>query len=442
MDTELLEPVSTETRDGVASRRTPNWVVNANVLWDHRRTLVRVTAIALVVSLVIASIIPKRYTSTGRIMPPDNSGSSLAMFAALTGRSGGEFSGLSNLAGSLLGGRNSSALFVDLLRSGTVSGALIDRYHLQQAWHKRYRVDAAKYLARHSTIVDDKRSGVITVEVQDTNPQRARDLAQGYLDELNMLLNRTSISAAHQERVFIERRLQGVEADLEQAQVALSDYSSTHTTIDLPNQTRAMVDAAARLQAEQIAAQSEVDSLRLIYGDTNVRLRAAEARAAELQRQLVKMSGTSAPLPKDGDKNSDEASADADSGDLYPPLRQLPRLAVPYANLYRRVRVEETIYELLTQQYEVARIQEAKDVPVVSIIDAPGIPEKKSFPPRLLVALILTVLASGVSAAWLLFLHGWQLVSSSDPRKILARRIGDNIGDTLQQLRNRTRGAR
>ena len=409
MDMELLEPVTTELPDCVARQQPPNWVVNANVLWDRRRTLARVTAAALVVSLTIAFTIPKRYTSTGRIMPPDNSGSTMAMFAALSGRSGGEFSGLSNLAGSLLGGRNSSALFVDLLKSSTISGALIDRFRLQQAWHKRYRVDAAKYLARHSTIVDDKRSGVITVEVQDTNPQRARDLAQGYLDELNMLLNRTSISAAHQERIFIERRLKGVEADLEQAQTALSDYSSTHTTIDLPNQTRAMVDAAARLQAEQIAAQSEVDSLR-----------------------LTKMSGTSAPLPKDDDKNSDGTSADVDSGDLYPPLRQLPRLAVPYANLYRRVRVEETIYELLTQQYEVARIQEAKDVPVVSVIDMPGIPEKKSFPPRLLVALILTIFAIAVTAATLLFLHRWQLVSNSDPRKVLARRIEDSIGDSLQ----------
>jgi capsule polysaccharide export protein KpsE/RkpR len=442
MDMELLEPVTTELPDCVARQQPPNWVVNANVLWDRRRTLARVTAAALVVSLTIAFTIPKRYTSTGRIMPPDNSGSTMAMFAALSGRSGGEFSGLSNLAGSLLGGRNSSALFVDLLKSSTISGALIDRFRLQQAWHKRYRVDAAKYLARHSTIVDDKRSGVITVEVQDTNPQRARDLAQGYLDELNMLLNRTSISAAHQERIFIERRLKGVEADLEQAQTALSDYSSTHTTIDLPNQTRAMVDAAARLQAEQIAAQSEVDSLRLIYGDTNVRLRAAEARAAELQHQLTKMSGTSAPLPKDDDKNSDGTSADVDSGDLYPPLRQRPRLAVPYANLYRRVRVEETIYELLTQQYEVARIQEAKDVPVVSVIDMPGIPEKKSFPPRLLVALILTIFAIAVTAATLLFLHRWQLVSNSDPRKVLARRIEDSIGDSLQQLRKRVGGAR
>lgn len=442
MDAELLEPLTTESQNAGGPQPGPNWIVNAGVLWDHRRTLARVTAIALVLSLLIAFTIPKRYASTGRIMPPDNSGSTMAMFAALAGRSGGEFAGLSNLAGSLLGSRNSSALFVDLLRSGTISGALIDRFHLQQAWHKRYRVDTAKYLARHSTIVDDKRSGVITVEVEDTDPLRARDLAQGYLDELNVLLNRTSISAAHQERVFIERRLKGVEADLEQAQEALSDYSSTHTTIDLPNQTRAMVDAAARLEAEQIAAQSEVDSLRLIYGDTNVRLRAAEARAEELERQLVKMRGTSAPLPKDSDKNPDEASANADSGELYPPLRQLPRLAVPYANLYRRVRVEETIYELLTQQYEVARIQEAKDVPVVSVIDMPGIPEKKSFPPRLLVASILTMFAAGVSAAGVLFMHRWRRVGDNDPRKILARQIGESMGDVLQRLRNRKRGAR
>ncbi len=438
MDTELLEPVTKEPAEDAVPAPTANWVANANVLWDHRRTLARVTAAALLVSLVFAFTIPKRYTSTGRIMPPDNSGSTMAMFAALAGRSGGEFAGLSNLADALVGSRNSSALFVDLLRSSTVSGALIDRFHLQQAWHKRYRVDTAKYLARHSTIVDDKRSGVITVEVQDTDPRRARDLAQGYLDELNVLLNRTSISAAHQERVFIERRLKGVQADLEQAQQALSEYSSTHTAIDLPDQTRAMVDAAARLQGEQIAAQSEVDSLRLVYGDTNVRLRAAEARVAELQRQLVRMSGSPAPGAQNSANSGDTT---VDSQELYPPLRQLPRLAVPYADLYRRVRVEEAIYELLTQQYEVARIQEARDVPVVSVIDMPGIPEKKSFPPRLLVALILTMFAATVTAAWLLFLHRWRLVSETDPRKILARQVGDSIGGTLQQLLGGRRGS-
>jgi uncharacterized protein involved in exopolysaccharide biosynthesis len=442
MDTQLLEPVS-EVEETTAEPRPANWVTNATVLWGQRRLLARATWVALLLGLVIAFVIPRRYTSTGRIMPPDNSGSSMALFAALAGHSGSELGGLSSLAGSLLGGRNSSALFVDLLRSSTVSGDLIDRFHLQQVWHKRYRVDTAKYLARHTTIVDDKRSGVITVEVEDSDPRRARDIAQGYLDELNQLVVRTNTSSAHQERIFIERRLRGVEADLKQAQVALSEFSSTHTTIDITDQTRAMVDAASRLQAEQIAGQSEVDSLRQIYGDTNVRVRAAEARVAELQHELVKMSGTSVADPNAGSDAGSGPAADGASQELYPPLRQLPRLAVPYSDLYRRVRVREAVYELLTQQYEIARIQEAKDVPVVSVIDTPGIPEKKSFPPRLVVALLFTVFAVGATAGFVLLRQRWELVEYADPRKALAREIAGSLQGASERLRrNRTERAR
>jgi len=408
--------LATQTEEAPA-----NWVTNAAVLWEHRRILVRMAAIALVASLVIAFVIPKRYESTARIMPPENAGAGAAVFAALAGHALGELGGLGSLAGSLLGSRNSSALFVDLLRSSTVSNHLIDRFQLQHAYRKRYRVDAAKYLARHTTIVDDKKSGVITVTVEDSDPRRARDLAQAYLDELNTLVTRTNTSSAHQERIFIERRLKTVQADLERAQQEMSEFSSSHTTIDIKEQTRAMVDAAAKLQGELIAGQSELSSLRQIYGDGNVRVRAAQARIANLQNELSKMAGTGAPVDPEGGTESDDSSGS--SKELYPPLRQIPRLAVPYADLYRRVRVQETVYELLTQQYEVARIQEAKDVPVVSVIDTPGIPEKKSFPPRLLVTLLLSALITSAAAAYLLFRHRWQLVSASDPRKLLAQQI-------------------
>jgi capsule polysaccharide export protein KpsE/RkpR len=335
-----------------------------------------------------------------------------------------------------LGARNSSALFVDLLRSGTVSSDLINRFELQKAWHKRYRVDTAKRLARNTKITDDKRSGVITVEVEDTDPLRARDLAQGYLEELNQLVMRTNTSSAHQERVFIEGRLRGVETDLRRAQEALSEFSSTHATIDIANQTRAMVEGAARLQGEEIAAQSEVDSLRQVYGDTNVRVRAAQARVAELQRELVKMSGTSSPDPTAGEDTQTIGASD----ELYPPLRQIPRLAVPYADLYRRVRVQEAVYELLTQQYEIARLQEAKDVPVVSVIDTPGVPEKKSFPPRLLVSLLFTLFAVGATAIFILFRQRWDLVDGSDPRKALARDMEATFRKMLRRSGSRGGG--
>lgn len=409
---------------------TPNWIGNLRTLWDRRKLLGRVAVIALAVNLLIAFIIPKRYESTARIMPPESSSASAAMYAALVGHG---LDGVGGLLASLLGGRTNGALYVDLLRSGTVGGHLIDRFNLQHTYRKRYRVDTMKYLARHTTILDDKKSGVITLTVTDTNPQRARDLAQGYMDELNLLVNRTSTSTARRERVFIEQRLHAVQGDLESAQQAMSDFSSTHATVDIREQTRAMVDAGAKLQGELIATQGELDSLRQIYGDGNVRVRAVQARIADLTKELVKIGGTSAQLPASDDSANNAVAKNGSVDALYPPLRQLPRLAVPYADLYRRVRVQETVYEMLTQQYEVARIQEARDVPVVNVIDAPGIPEKKSFPPRLLLVLLLTAFVFCVTVAVLLFDQRWKSISKTDPRRVLAAEVYESLHSGLQR---------
>jgi uncharacterized protein involved in exopolysaccharide biosynthesis len=397
-----------------------HWAVRAQLLWNHRGTLARVAIASLVVSLSVAFLIPKRYESTASIMPPDQPNSNALMLAALASHSS-TLGSMGSLAGGLLGGHSSTALFIDLLRSGTVSGHLIDRFDLQRVYHKRYRIDTAKHLARCTKIADDKKSGVITIEVEDESPVRARDLAQGYLDELNKLVTATSDSAAHQERVFIERRLHGVQADLEQAQLELSAFSSKSGTIDLGDQTRAMVEGGARVQAELLIERSDLESLRQMYGDDNVRVREAEARIATLQSGLEKMTGTGAP--EQTGAGGDPVGSGGDAGELYPPLRQLPRLAVPYADLYRRVKAEESAFELLTQQYELARIEEARDVPAVSVIDAPGVPEKKSFPPRMLLTALLTILSVAATAALILFRDRWSRLESHDPRKTLAAEV-------------------
>lgn len=413
------------------------WAVRSRLLWQHRRLLARVTAIALIVSLGIAFIIPKRYKSVTSIMPPDQQNTGAMMLAALASHGEG-LGGLGTLASSLLGGHTTTALFIDLLRSGSVAGNLIDRFDLQRVYHKRYRIDTAKHLAHSTTITEDKKSGIITIEVEDTSPVRARDLAQGYLDELNKLVMKTNTSTAHQERVFIERRLQSVTADLERAQVELSEFSSKNSTIDIKEQTRAMVDAVARVQGELLVEQSGLQSLRQIYGDGNVRVREAEARIATLQHELGKLAGSpAAPIPD----SDDDANASDQKGELYPPLRELPRLAVPYADLYRRVRVQEAVYELLTQQYEMARIQEAKDVPVVSVIDPPGIPEKKSFPPRLILALSLTAFCFIVTAGFILIRDRWLQLDAGDPRKELASDVVPVLRRRVHELFGRTRGA-
>jgi uncharacterized protein involved in exopolysaccharide biosynthesis len=435
---------------GPIPESAPRWVLHTRLLWNRRRLLAKVAGISLVVSLAIAFLIPKQYKSGTSIMPPDQPNSSAMMLAALAGHMG-SLGTLGSLAGSLAGTHTSSDLFIDLLRSGTVSDHLIDRFNLQHVYRKRYRVDAAKHLAHMTTITEDKKSGVITIEVEDKDRYRARDLAQGYLDELNRLVAQTNTSSAHRERVFIEQRLHSVQSDLEDAEQKLSQFSSNNNAIDIKEQVHAMVDAGARVQAELIVEQSGLQSLRQIYGDGNVRVRESEARIASLQAQLNKMAGTPGPAESSGPNASpapdassspstNSGGADA-SQELYPPLRQLPRLAVPFADLYRRVQVQEAVFELLTQQYETARIEEAKDIPAISVIDAPGIAEKKSSPHRLWVMLLLTFFSCAVASTFVLARHYWSAMPPSDPRRALADEMIPVIGRRFRSIFPVRRGA-
>ena len=411
MGHDLTDCASYETAEVAAA-----WPRHGRILWSHRRLVLLAVAVSFVAGLLVSVLIPKRFTSVARIMPPEQQGSNGLMLAELASKAG--LGNLGSLAPLFFTGHSTTDLFVDLLRSGTVSSRLIDRYGLQTEYRKRYRIDTAKLLARYTTIADDKRSGVITIEVVDPNPVRARDLAQGYLDELNRLVVETNTSAAHRERVFVEQRLQTVQDSLEQAQTELSEFSSHTGTIDLKEQTRAEVDAGSRLEAELLVQESNLSSLREVWGDENVRVREARDRIAALRSDLSRLGGTT------------QASSDSTDPilELGPALREVPRLSVPYADLYRRVRVQETVLELLTQQYESARIEEARDIPVVSVIDPPGVPEKKSFPPRTLLTLAITTLGAGLTATWLLFSERWRRLEDADPRKALLSEIARSVG--------------
>jgi capsule polysaccharide export protein KpsE/RkpR len=404
-DYETPEPLT-------AGMKQATWVENASLFWDQRHLFGRVAGSVFVLSIIVALLLPKEYVSGARIMPPEQGGNTAAMLAALVGK--GSTGGLANLAGSLLGAKNNGALFVALLHSGTVSGHLIDRFDLQRVYHKRYREGAARRLAHLTKVAEDPKSGVITIVVTDETRERARDLAQGYLDELNNLVAKVNTSSAHRERMFIEQRLNTVQAELQRAQLELSDFSSKNTTIDVKEQTKATVDAGARLEGQLIAGETELDSLRQVYGDGNVRVRAAEARNATLQRELQRANGQSLTAP---------GGEEVDPRHPYPPLRQLPQLGVRWANLYRSVRIHETVFDLLSEEYETARIEEVKSIPVVGVIDVPGLPERKSGPHRTLIVLVSTLLSAVLTAAFLLARRSWLRMDHEDPRKILAHRI-------------------
>ncbi len=399
-------------------------VERLRLLWNQRSFLLKAAGVGLIVGVLIAFAIPKEYRATVQLMPPDNQSNSGMLAAALAARVGGGAagSGLGAIAGDLLGIKNSGALFIGILHSRTVADRVVQRFDLQKVYRTRLEEDAREVLAGNTMLSEDRKSGIVTITVSDRDPKRVAAIGQAYVDELNGLVAELSTSAAHRERVFLEERLKQVKQDLDQAAKEMSQFSSKTAAIDIKEQGRAMVEAAAVVQGQMIAAQSELKGLEAIYTSNNVRVRAIQARIAELQHQMDKLGGSSAALPVQND-----ASADS----LYPSIRQLPLLGVTYFDLYRRNKILEVVFETLTQQYELSKVEEAKEIPSVKVLDAAIVPERKSFPPRLLIVLLCGFLAMAGSAFSIFARLRWERVDSADPGKVLAREIFASVNSKM-----------
>jgi capsule polysaccharide export protein KpsE/RkpR len=381
----------------------------------------------------MAFLLPVEYQSSAQLMPPDTqSGAGMAMLASLSARSG---NGLGAVAGDLLGIKSSGALFVGILSSHTVQNRLVERFQLKKAYGIRLGEDARQKLAKNTGVSEDRKSGIITITVTDHEAKRAAAIAQAYVEELDNLVAELSTSSAHRERVFLEERLVAVKQDLDHASREFSQFASKNATIDIKDQGRAMVEAAATLQGELIADESELKGLEQIYTSNNVRVRSVQARINELRFQLEKLGGNAS------------AGAGGASDSLYPSIRKLPLLGVTYADLYRQTKIQEAVYETLTQQDELAKVQEVRETPSVKILDAAAVPERKSFPPRTLIVFLCVSLALFGAAFFVMARARWEQIGSNDPSKVFTQEVLQTVntympwttpnGSRLQAFSNR-----
>jgi uncharacterized protein involved in exopolysaccharide biosynthesis len=415
---DVLSPVVEDTAFAEMEDTRESQAQRWRLLWDFRHLFLRVAGIALLASTLLAFLIPNQYTSTTQLMPPDaQSSPGLAMMAALTSK---ENNVLGAIAGDVLPMKSTGALFVGVLRSQTAQERLVQQFDLRKVYGKRMVVDARQKLDENTFISEDRKSGIITINVTDHDRQRAAALASAYVDQLNTLVAELSTSAAHRQRVFLGSRLEVVKQDLDQASNQLAQFSSKNNTLDVKEEGKAMLDAAAALAGELIAAQSQLEGVRQIYTDSNPRVRSLNARVASLRGQLEKLTGAKGQAAT----NSDQF---ADSGMPYPSIRNLPLLGVKYAEYYRHVKIQETVYELLTQQHELAKVEEAKETPSVKVLDPARIPERKSFPPRLMIIATGTFLALGAAVVWMLVSSRWDKADPQDPRKIFMREVIDSV---------------
>jgi uncharacterized protein involved in exopolysaccharide biosynthesis len=319
--------------------------------------------------------------------------------------------GPGGIAGDTLPGKSSGALFVGVLKSDNILSALVEKFQLRKVYDVSKAQDAREILAKRTSLAEDRRSGVISIEVTDRDPNRAASLAQAYVAELDRVIAQLSTSSARRERVFLEERLQKAKVDLDTAAEKFSEFASNNTAIDIPIQEKAMVEAAASLQGQLIAAQSELSGVQQTYTADHVRARATAAHVRELQESLNQIGGRGTPEDLEHDRS------------LYPSIRKLPLLGVRYADLYRETKIQETVYDLLTQECELAKVREAAEVPTVNVFDVAIVPARKSFPPRVAIAILGTVLGIGLSMAILVGKSKWRAVDTCHPYKVLATEV-------------------
>ena len=373
--------------------------------WLMRRMVLTILVIGISISLVRTLLEPNVYTSTTTFMPPD-SPSSYSNLMNMMGSS----SSAANLGSQMLGLETPGELYVSILQSRNVLDRLISRLDLAHYYDVSLMTDARRSLAGDTEASLDRKSGVITVSVTVTDAALAAKIAQGYVTELNRVLTEDSTSSAHRERIFLEGRLKEVGQQLDESSKALSQFSSKSGTIDIPSQAKSMMDTGLRLQEELITGRSQLAGLRQTYGEDNPRVRAVEARNAELQQQIDRIGGL----------NQQPASNHDLKKHTYPSASELPTLGLTYFDLQRKVQVQEALWEALTRQYEAARVQEAEQTPAARVLDVADIPERKSGPSHrfavmigAMVSLLFALIAVVAHTAW------EEMDTQEEPKKLM-----------------------
>jgi len=383
------------------------------LLWDRRRELGWWMLAGVISAGLLWLVLPPKYESTARVLPSEST-STTAMMMAGTTLAGAGMPGLGVMP-DLLGTKTPGALCAAILRSDTVLDAVINRFDLRAVYRVRDYDKARSELSDRTVVNDDRKSGIVTWTVIDRDANRAAAIANAYAEELDKVLQSLNTSAAHREREFLEQRIAVVRQDLGNAEKALGEFSSKNSTLDIREQGKAAVEVAGKVEGEYVAGQAELRGLRQIYGPDHPRVKEMEARVADLRAAVGRLGSTS------GDTNSDLGFLSAS---------RLPIVGAPYADMLREVKIQEVVYETLVKQYEVSKVEEAKETPRLRVIDNGKVASRRSSPkmPVLLILCVWAGFAAGV--VWIEVRSLWLKTSQDNPWKSLGMRMCDDMRKT------------
>jgi len=384
-----LKPRSDSSRENALKEDEISLLEILTVIAERKRVVLGVTAIFAVGAISAALLLPKWYTATATLLPPQQNSSLSAAMASQLGNLGGL---VSMNGGGSLGLKNPNDLYVGMLKSRTVEDAMIQNFHLDQEYRSRYLSDTRRVFERHVTINGSGKDGLIHISVEARNPNRAAELANGYVSQFKKLSEHLAFSEASQRRFFFEQQLEQAKDNLATAEEALKSTEQQTGLIQLDSQARALIESAASLRAQIAAKEVQIQSIGTFATSENAQLVQAQQELESLKVQLAKLGG------------SEEGT---DAG-LLVPRGKVPGAGLEYIRKLRDVKYRETIFDILARQFEAAKLDEAKEGAVIQVVDDAIPPDKKSFPQRGLIVVVATAIGFIIGILLALGQAGWE----------------------------------
>ena len=336
------------------------------VLAERKRVIFWTTAVFAILAIVISLLLPKSYIATVTLLPPQQNSSMSASLASQLGSMGG----MATLAGGALSLKNPNDMHVAMLQSRTVEDAMVQHFGLMQEYHARYLSDASKAFEGQAKVDDSGKDGLIRISVTDSDPRRAAELANGYVDQFRNLSQHLAITEASQRRLFFEQQLEQTKDNLANAEEALKQTEQSTGVIQPDRQAQALIDSASTLRAQITAREVQIQGMQTYATAENSQLVQAQKELEGMREQLAKLGG------------SEEGS----SG-LIVPKGLVPEASLEYVRKLRDVQYYQTIFDILARQFEAAKLDEAKEGALIQVVDPAVPPDRRTSPKRSLIVI-------------------------------------------------------
>ena len=338
------------------------------ILAERRRLISWITIVFACSAIIVSLLLPKSYKATVTLLPPQQSSSVGASLVSQLGNMGG---GMAALAGGSFGIKNPNDMFVAMLKSRTVEDAMVQRYNLQSEYRSRYLSDARKSFESHVTVDGNGKDTMIHISVEARDPNRAAELANGYVEQFRSLSEHLAITEASQRRLFFQKELEQAKNNLASAEEALKATQEKTGLIQLDSQSRALIESAATLRAEVAAREVQIQGMQTYATSENAQLVQAQRELDGLRAQLAKLGG----------------SGSGETDEFIVPKGKVPQAGIEYIRRVRDIKYNETVFEILARQFEVAKLDEAKQGALIQVVDPAIPPDRRSFPKRALIVI-------------------------------------------------------